>query len=100
MLRWVIDPIYTTWLAQSIDPRVRATVISISGQADALGQVAGGPAIGAIGLARSLRAALVVAGAVLAPALLLYVRALGQGPTAVASEGIVPEGREAAAEGV
>lgn len=40
-----------------------------------LGQVGGGPVVGAIGLRASLRAAMVVSGAVLSPALLLYVRA-------------------------
>ncbi|HEX6122560.1 MAG TPA: hypothetical protein VFY89_05340, partial [Ktedonobacterales bacterium] len=40
---------------------------------------AGGPIIGGIGLGRSLRAALLAAGAVLAPALLLYARTLRKG---------------------
>jgi hypothetical protein len=42
-------------------------------QADALGQVAGGPVVGFVGL-RSLRAALVFAGLILTPALILYSR--------------------------
>ena len=42
-------------------------------QADALGQVAGGPVVGFVGL-RSLRAALVFAGLILTPALGLYSR--------------------------
>jgi len=65
---------YTTWLTKEADPHVRATVLSIVGQADAFGQVAGGPVIGAIGTARSIRAALVTAGAVLGPALLFFKR--------------------------
>ena len=48
-------------------------------QADALGQIAGGPVVGWIGTVRSLRAALVTTGLVLSPALLLFARALGQG---------------------
>jgi len=44
----------------------------MSGQANALGQIAGGPAIGALGSARGLRVALLASGALLAPALLLY----------------------------
>ena len=72
-------PVFRTWQTQSIDSEVRATVLSISGQTDALGQIAGGPALGAIGTYVSLRAALVAAGAILAPALLLFVRAGRQG---------------------
>jgi DHA3 family tetracycline resistance protein-like MFS transporter len=75
LLRRTGNPIYNTWLAQSIDPSLRATVISASGLVDAFGQIAGGPAIGAIGTVFSLRAALVTAGAVLAPALPLFARA-------------------------
>ena len=49
----------------------------MSGQLDSLGQVLGGPILGVVGNA-SLRAALVVTGVSLAPALALYVRAAGQ----------------------
>lgn len=72
-------PLYNTWLVRQIDPQVRATVLSMISQSDALGQVLGGPGLGAIGTAVSLRAALVTAGALLAPISGLYVRA-GQAP--------------------
>lgn len=68
-------PVATTWLNQHLPSRVRATVLSMTGQADALGQVAGGPIVGLVGL-RSLRAALVFAGLILTPALVLYSRGL------------------------
>ena len=45
---------------------------------DAIGQVIGGPAIGIIANQFGLRAALVVAGVLLSPVLLLYRRAYGQ----------------------
>jgi len=61
-LRWVRNPLYTAWVNQRLDPQVRATVISMSSQADALGQMVGGPILGAIATGASLRAALVVAG--------------------------------------
>jgi hypothetical protein len=51
-------------------------VLSITSQADAIGQTAGGPALGAVGTVFSIRAALVAGAAVLAPALGLYGRAL------------------------
>jgi hypothetical protein len=71
-----MQPIYMTLINLHIDQRLRATVLSIAGQADAIGQFVGGPAIGAIGTFYSLRAAMVAAGAVLSPALLLYWRML------------------------
>jgi MFS transporter, DHA3 family, tetracycline resistance protein len=75
ILRRANGPIYNTWLARSIEPSVRATVISMSGLVDAFGQIAGGPVIGLIGTAVSLRAAMVAAGAALSPALALFARA-------------------------
>lgn len=76
VLRTTSSPLYTAWIAQHTDPRVRATVISLSGQVDAIGQVIGGPAVGYIGTVRGLRTALVVTGALLSPALLLFARTL------------------------
>lgn len=76
LLRRANAPLYAAWLNQNVNPRVRATVFSMAGQADALGQVAVGPVVGAIGAAVSLRAAMVVGGLLLAPALALYTRSL------------------------
>ena len=73
-------PLEMTWLNQQItDSSVRATVISITGQSDAIGQAAGGPALGVIGNVWGIRAALVAGAAVIAPALGLYGRALRHG---------------------
>jgi hypothetical protein len=69
-----------TWLNQQItDSSVRATVISITGQTDAIGQVVGGPGLGALGTVLSLRSALLAGGVLLAPALALYGRAMQHG---------------------
>jgi MFS transporter, DHA3 family, tetracycline resistance protein len=76
VLRNTVDPLYTAWLTRSAPAEVRATVVSMSGQMDALGQVAAGPVVGIVGLLRSLRAALVMAGVLLSPAVLLYTRTL------------------------
>jgi DHA3 family tetracycline resistance protein-like MFS transporter len=78
VLRALIGPVYQAWVNQRLDPNVRATVLSMSGQVDAIGQVAGGPALGAIGNLISVRAAIAVAALVLSPVLLLYNRALRQ----------------------
>ena len=76
ILRSTINPIYMTWLAQNIDARVRATVISMAGQLDAIGQIAGGPMVGVIGTLVSIRAALVATGALLLPALAFFPPAI------------------------
>ncbi len=90
MFRAISWPVLRAWQTQHIDAEVRATVLSISGQTDALGQIAGGPALGAVATFASLRVALVTAGAILLPALLLFVRAGSQGK-AVAAPAAVEE---------
>jgi MFS transporter, DHA3 family, tetracycline resistance protein len=75
--RGVSSPLYMTWLnEQIVDSRVRATVISMVGQSDAVGQAAGGPALGAIGNVWGIRAALSAGALVLLPALGLFGRAI------------------------
>ena len=76
--RGLVGPVYTAWINRGVDPQARATVISMSGQADALGQFTVGPLIGALGSAYGLRAALTAAGLALAPAVALYGRAMGR----------------------
>ncbi len=75
VFRRVNEPIYTAWLTQNIDAKVRATVISMRGQVDALGQIAGGPPVGYIGTFFSLRVALVTVSIILSPVLVLFVYA-------------------------
>lgn len=85
VLFWIIDaarsvtgPLQTAWFNLCIDdPRVRATAFSVMGQADAIGQIAGGPVIGAIGN-RSIRMALVASALLLSPVLALYGLAIRQ----------------------
>ena len=72
-------PLYLAWINQNVDSSVRATVISMSSQVDALGQITGGPVLGAVGTLVSIRAALIGAAASLSPALLFYARAFKQG---------------------
>ena len=72
VLRGVTHPLQTAWINLRVDdPEVRATTFSVYSQVDAIGQIAGGPVVGWIGNA-SIRAALVIAGLVLAPVLPLY----------------------------
>ncbi|HEY7706301.1 MAG TPA: MFS transporter [Gaiellaceae bacterium] len=80
LVRRLKDPLYVTWLNKNVeDSSVRATVNSIASQADAIGEVAGGPAIGVVGTVASLRAALVATGLLLTPAIPLFLRALRHG---------------------
>jgi DHA3 family tetracycline resistance protein-like MFS transporter len=73
----VYDPLYLGWLNQNVRSEVRATVLSMSSQADSFGQISGGPVIGAIGSLVSLRAALFATAMAMLPLLGLYGRAFG-----------------------
>ena len=78
-------PLYDAWLSRQItDSSVRATVFSLTGQANAVGQAGGGPVLGVLGNVWGIRAALAAGAAVIAPALAFYGRA-------IAHEGREPE---------
>ncbi len=80
LTRSLVEPVYDTWINQQItDSSIRATVISITGQSDAIGQVVGGPGLGVVGTVFSIRTALLAGGALLLPALGLYGRAVRHG---------------------
>jgi DHA3 family tetracycline resistance protein-like MFS transporter len=80
LARNLAGPLYTIWLNEQItDSTVRATVLSISGQANAIGQAGGGPVLGVIGNVWGIRAALTAGALVIAPALWLYGRAIRHG---------------------
>ena len=68
--------INTIWINQHADSRVRATIFSMMGQADAFGQAVGGPILGAVGRIVSLRAAMVAAGVLLSPVLPIFMRTI------------------------
>jgi DHA3 family tetracycline resistance protein-like MFS transporter len=93
-LRSVREPVFDAWVNQGLDPATRATINSIGAQADAVGQAAGGPALGALGNV-SVPAALVASGLLRLPSLLLYARAIRRGTVgtvAPAEEAIQLEG--------
>ena len=80
LARQVVAPVWDIWVNQQItDSSVRATVNSITGQADAVGQAAGGPVLGAIGNGFGTGAALAAGALILTPALALYARAIRHG---------------------
>ncbi|GAA1626421.1 tetracycline efflux MFS transporter TetA(P) [Kribbella alba] len=67
-------PVESAWLNRNVESRSRATVISMVAQSNAIGQVVGGPPLGALAGRTSLRTALVVSGLILTPIPLLYLR--------------------------
>ena len=89
--RSLAAPVYSTWLNANIeDSSVRATVISMTNLGDSAGEWGGGPALGLVGNAFGIRAALAAGAAALTPALLLYGLALRRGDEST-SIGVVPQ---------
>ncbi|HET9496809.1 MAG TPA: MFS transporter [Candidatus Limnocylindria bacterium] len=76
VMRRVTIPISTAWINQSLTPHVRATVMSLNAQTDAVGQIAGGPLLGALAVSAGTPAAMLAAAAFIAPSLFLYLRTI------------------------
>lgn len=76
VFRGIGNPISAAWTNKKLKPESRATVLSMRGQLDALGQFVGGPIIGAVGTLFSLRAAMLGVALFVSPVLWLYYRAL------------------------
>jgi len=86
MLRNVAGPLYNAWVNQKLDSNTRATVISMSSQVDAIGQISGGPSVAAIAALSSVVAAITTSGLLLTPALFLVSRANSQSMNEAAAE--------------
>lgn len=71
-LRQATDPLLSAWQNRFVPSRVRATVLSFGGQMDAVGQVLGGPLLGALALGVSLRVGFVAAAIVLLPVVIAF----------------------------
>jgi MFS family permease len=67
-------PVEAAWLNRNVESRSRATVISMVSQSNAVGQVIGGPPLGALAGRTSIRTALVVSGLILTSIPALYLR--------------------------
>lgn len=76
IVRRVAQPIASAWINLGLTPDVRATVHSMNSQADALGQVAGGPLLGWLALAQGTRWAMLAVAVILAPSIYLYLRTI------------------------
>jgi MFS family permease len=68
----ITAPIYQAWLNQQLESKSRATVLSIMGQGNAVGQGLGGPFVGVIATRYYIRTALVLSAMLLLPAVVLY----------------------------
>jgi DHA3 family tetracycline resistance protein-like MFS transporter len=75
VLRDIAGPLQTAWVNKKLDSQVRATVHSMFGQVDAIGQVIGGPIVAVIAGFGSAIASLVTSGLLLTPALWFIGRA-------------------------
>ena len=74
-LRQVHSPLETAWLNRRLSSDSRATMLSMQGQADALGQAFGGPVVGVIAKTIAIPIALTISGLLLLPSIWLYRRA-------------------------
>ncbi|MBK8619289.1 MAG: MFS transporter [Anaerolineales bacterium] len=75
IFRAVSTPLYSGWVNQKLDSNVRATVHSMTGQVDAIGQIGGGPSVGLVAKLFSVVAAITTSGFLLLPAMFLVGRA-------------------------
>lgn len=75
VLRPLYEPLLTGWMVARIEPGTRATALSAKDMFDSAGQIVGGPGIGLVGNAVSIRAALLAGAAALAPAVALLLLA-------------------------
>jgi DHA3 family tetracycline resistance protein-like MFS transporter len=78
VLRNVMEPLYSAWVNQKLDPSTRATVLSMSSQVDSIGQMGGGPVVALVASLYSVAAAITTSGLLLVPALPLIGRANSQ----------------------
>jgi predicted MFS family arabinose efflux permease len=76
-LRELLSPLRLTLINRGLEPSVRATVISMDGQTDAIGQISGGPILGIVGRELGVRIAMSLGALLLIPAVPLGLRTIG-----------------------
>src|SRR5574344_228119 len=71
--RTINEPIFSAWLNGHIDDKARATVLSMNGQINSLGQILGGPIIGIIATNISVSVGIACTSLLVTPLLALYI---------------------------
>ena len=69
------QPLLDAWISRETLAEIRATVLSVVGQADSLGQIVAGPVVGLVCVVASVQAALGVTATLLLPASVLVLAA-------------------------
>jgi DHA3 family tetracycline resistance protein-like MFS transporter len=87
VLRHIAGPLQTAWVNKNLDSKIRATVHSMFGQVDAIGQVMGGPIVAVVAAVGSAVASLVTSSLLLVPAMFFIRRANSQ--SVIEAEGMV-----------
>jgi DHA3 family tetracycline resistance protein-like MFS transporter len=77
-MRSLTDPLIDTWVNKYIESKVRATMLSMTSQLDALGQMIGGPVVGVIGNLHSIKAALTTSALLILTVVPLYSKTAKQ----------------------
>ncbi|SFA70182.1 MULTISPECIES: MFS transporter [unclassified Bacillus (in: firmicutes)] len=67
--RGLNSPLFSIWINQKLESKGRATMLSLFGQLDAFGQIAGGPLVGWIALSLSISAGLLTTALFMVPVL-------------------------------
>lgn len=73
MLREIRTPLNQAWANQNIPTKMRATLLSMCSQTDAIGQVIGGPILGLMATFLALRVSIFVAALILIPTVFFYI---------------------------
>ena len=84
-LRELTDPLIMAWMNQRLDLDVRATILSMTGQAESVGQVAGSLAIGVVANVFTVPLSLLFCGTLLIPAIGFIQRANRHTPPLITS---------------
>lgn len=73
IMRSITDPLLNAWLNGLVtNPNIRATIFSVRGQVDSIGQIVGGPIVGLFGRLFSIKIALLVSAIMLSPVIIVY----------------------------
>ena len=96
IFREMRQPLYDAWISQNTAGKNRATVFSICNQADAAGQIAGGPVLGAIATFATMKISIIAAGLLLIPNIFLYAYSVKKRESAKIKnlELVAPDGGE------